>query len=352
MYTILKKVLVVFMLIFSTILSMSVAFGQRNASYLDTIRLQIPNGVTIEYAMNYHRNKIRKYHHNKLEKHQKEFKRNIKDFLKRWEVLGITNLEEKKPLIIKDLMTQIEITERENNRTVFFPRNTKLALTVKGKHKLNIPQSYSDLHIYFDNINQLEELLHYDIEKILQKGDEKLVSEAKDRKNKRKLLKAWLSVDKNNEVGLTYNEFVHKEEKYKDYFCLGISPSIQNINGNWLSGVSLDIGLVLNAKYRFGISYEAMYNFSEDNKANRAEWIDLSTELKTNFLENDWWGISMGYLINHRGGDFFDNHKFRIGLPITTSRSFTVTPEFYFKDFFKESKEENEYFGVKISFNL
>ncbi len=343
----LKKTIVITVLL--SVFSTTFVLGQKK--YSDTIRLQMPNKTTIEYAMHYRRDKPRRYNDKKLEE-QKEFENSLRSFLKRWEVLGITNLKEKKPLFIKDSGTKIEISERNLTTKVLFPEDTKLVLTIKGKHKLRISQSVSDLYIYFDSFNQLEELLDYDIEKILKSSDKKLFIAASDKKNKRTPLQAWLSVDKSDNVGLTYQKFVQKKRKHPDYLYFGISPNIENINGKWLAGCSIDLAYVLNANTRFGISYEGMYNFSETQETNISEWLDVSVAASTRTMGGiGWIGISLGYLVNHKGG-FFDNHKFRIGAPFSISENITVSPEIYFKDFFKESKDGNEYLGVKVSFHL
>ncbi len=347
MCSMLKKTIVIAVLL--SVFSATFVLGQR--AYSDTIRLQMPNKTTVEYAMHYRRDKPRRCNDEKLEE-QKEFKNSLRSFLKRWEVLGITNLEEKKPLFIKDSGTKIEILEKKPTTEVLFPKGTKLVLTIKGKHKLRISQATSDLYIYFDSLNQLEELLDYDIEKILKSSDEKLLAAASDKKNKKTPLKAWLSVDKSDNVGLTYQKFVNKKRKFPDYLYFRVSPNIENVNGRWLVGCSIDLAYVLNANTRFGISYEGMYNFSETQETNISEWLDVSFALSERTIGGlGWGGISLGYLVNHKGG-FFDNHKFRMGFPFSISERVTITPEFYFKDFFKQSKEENEYLGVKISFHL
>ncbi len=56
------------------------------------------------------------------------------------------------------------------------------------------------MFIYFDTIKQLEELAQYDIKKIYKKADEKLVAVSADKKNKRRPLEAWLTVDKDDNV--------------------------------------------------------------------------------------------------------------------------------------------------------
>ncbi len=348
MCTILRKVCVVlFCVVFSTILATPI-FGKNNSNYPDIIRLQMPNGLTVEYAMDYRRDKL---HRSKLKEKEypKKLKEKLGNFLKRWQVLGITNLEEKKPLYIEDLIEEIRITERKDSRTILFPKNTKLALTVKGKHKLELFQLYSDFFLYFDNTKQLEELLQYDIEKILKEGDEKLAPALADRKNKRRPLRAWLSVDKENNVGLTYQEFIPK--KYiQDYLNLSFTPNVENINGSWLSGIGLNMDLILDSKWRFGLGYEFMYNFTERHTTNISHWANFRAMAKSEAVAKSWVGISFGYLVKQRGY-FFDNNKFRLGFPVTYD-NFTVTPEIYYKGVFKNSKKENKYFGIKISFNL
>ncbi len=327
MGTIVKKICVAFVIILSTFLT---------------------TGVTVEYKMLYHRDKIYSAYYSKLEREQKTFKKNLGDFLKRWKVLGITNLEEKKPLYIRDVKGKIEIEERNDKTTIFFPKDTKLALMVKGKHKLDLFLTYADVFIYFDTIKQLEELSQYDIEKILKKGDEKLAPASADKKNKREPLEAWLAVDKDNNVGLTYQSFNPRIST--SFLTLWLSPNIENINGSWLAGIEPNIGVMFNDKWRLDFGYEFKYNFSDRHTTNSSHWGNFRAMVKSRFISDGWVGLSFGYLLKERG-DFFNNHKFRFGIPVTYD-NFTVTPEFYMKYFFKTGNKENKYFGVKISFGL
>ncbi len=349
MCTIVRKVCVVFLVVFSTILATPV-FGQHDYySYPDTIRLQMPNGTTIEYAMRYERDLV-KYDRQKLQE-EKELKEKIGAFLKRWEVLGVTNLETKKPLFIEDLETKIEISERNQKTTVLFPKDTKVALIVKGKHKLKLKKKGNNVYIYFDKIQQLKELENYNFEQILKNSDKQLDPASADRKNKRRPLRAWLSVDENDEVGLTYQKFLRKNKRHYFYIDL-INSYIENVNGNWLVGTGIGINYVLNSDFRFGLRWEGMYNFSDKQETNINQWVDMSVATsEARDYGISWFGFSFGYLVDKRG-DFFNNHKFRIGIPFNISQNVTVTPQFYFKDFFKTSKDTEEYFGVRLSFSF
>lgn len=337
-----KKISVVLVVLFSCFLTTSV-FGKG-----DIIRLQMPNGVTVEYKMLYHRDNIYSNLYSKLDRVQETFKKDLDNFLKRWKVLGITNLEEKRPLYIKDLEEEIRIAERNDKTTVFFPKDTKLALMVKGKHKLNLSLIYAEVFVYFNTIKQLEELAQYDIKKIHKKADEKLVGVSADKKNKRRPLEAWFTVDKDDNVGLTYKEFIQRFST--NFLSLNFSPNIENINGSWLSGIEPCVGVVFNNKYRFDLGYEFKYNFSDRHTTNISHWANFRARIKSGFVSKDWVGISVGFLVKERG-DFFDNHKFRFGFPVSYD-NFTVTPEFYTKGFFKKAEKDNAYFGVKISFGL
>ncbi|MBS9768888.1 MAG: hypothetical protein KGV44_15305 [Flavobacteriaceae bacterium] len=339
-----KKISVVLVVLFSCFVTNS-AFGQHDYfAYQDTIRMQMPNGTTIEYAMRYERDLV-KYDRQKLQE-EKKLKENIEHFLKRWAVLGITNLEDKKPLFIEDLDAKIKISERSENTTVLFPKDAKVALLVKGKHKLQLDKIGNDVFIYFDKIEQIKELLKYDLQQIFTACDKKLDPASADRKHKRRPLQAWLSVDKNNQARLDYQKFLTKKKGL--YFAIIFSPNIENINGSWLPGLEATLNFVLGSECRLGIGSEFKYNFSEQKKTNTSLWLNGRVMFKDD--GDVWGGLSLGYLLKQRG-DFFDNNKFRLGLPVAY-RNFTVTPEFYFKRFFKRAEEDNEYFGVKISFGL
>lgn len=318
--------------------------------FRDTIRIQMPNGTTMEYGINYRRLHVYKSYSDEL-KTQSDLKDKLNVFLKRWAVLGITDLEDKEPMFIDNSENKITISNRKNVAEVEFPKDTKLALTVKGRHKLKLVLKDSDVFIYFDTIEQLEELEKYNMENILKEGDGALELAVNDRKKRRMPLKAWLSVNEYNQVGLTYQKFIEKES-LPDYLTVSYSPNIENINGDWLAGVGFNLAFYLSRKgvyfYRISLGYEGMFKF-EGNKTNNGQWVDLGYAINGERIGLSWFGFSLGYLVDRRG-DFFDNHKFRMGFPTDIGTHITVTPLFYFKDFFKESPVDEEFFGVKISF--
>ncbi|PIE99299.1 MAG: hypothetical protein CR965_02495, partial [Paludibacter sp.] len=208
----------------------------------------------------------------------------------------------------------------------------------------------NDVFIYFNKIQQLKELVNYNFQKIFEASDKQLAPASADKKNKRKPLNAWISVNKDDEVRLTYKRFVQEKTGNKHNIVLSFSPNIENINGDWLSGISLTTDLMLNNKYRLGFGYEFMYNFSGKKTTNISHWGNFRAMVNSEAIGDSWVGISLGYLIKQKG-DFFDNNKFRLGIPVRYD-NFTITPEIYFKKPFKSADKKDKYFGVKISFGL
>lgn len=353
-----KKLILVIVVFVITFLTSKVV-GQE---YLDTIRLQMPNKTTVEYLMNYGEKKY--FEEKKKNKRGKErvryvskpqdlaksvdLQKVLQDFLSRWNVLGITDLEEKEPLKIVDKDRRIVITERENPIVVYFPEGKRVALNVEGKHQLNLPQEDYVLNIYFDDVKQLEELLKLKFKDTFQNADEEL-QEASDKKERKFTpLSAWLSVDKREKVNI--EDFSLKYLKLQDYVGLTIGSGIENVKGDWNGNLKLGMSLVLaddrRYKSRFDLSYEFMYNFSGERKAVN-HWLDVGYcfNLNEGTKKVDWWGPSLGFLIK-RKGDFFEKNTLRLGIT-KKIKSVTITPRIYFQDFFKDI-----YPGINISFHL
>lgn len=356
----LNKRLIVVIAIFVATLFVGEVLGQK---YLDTVRMKMPNKVTVEYLMNYGQKKLikEKYLTKKGKENTRyvkqeqflassfEWRKGLGDFLLRWQTLGIDNIEDREPLCITDKDMHITIVENKKPVKVYFPKDKQLALTIEGRHKLCLQQEYYTINIYFDKIKQLQELNEYDFMKISQKADRTLQKNESLKFKKRGALIAWTQYGEENNVKVQDIHFLKR--KKQNYLEIFPSSGLGFAKGDWNAVLSLEMGIVLsnNIQYsdKFSIAYEWMYNFSEGNK-NINQWIDVGYQKNTSLLsqKSNWIGLSLGYLI-HKNGDLFDDHTFRLGLPTTIHTNIKVTPQLYFKDFFKDA-----YPGVKISFNL
>lgn len=341
-----KKIILVIVSLFIALLTTR-AQGQE---YLDTIRLQMPNEATIELLMNYGEKKS--FKENVKDKRGKErvryvntqqnlsrieMKKALDSFLKRWEVLGITDLDEKNALEITDSDRRISIEEIQKSIFIYFPEDKQLALSIKGKHKLALLQENYTAHIYFDKVKQLEELAEYDFATQWKEVDKKIEKKAKESKRKYAPLSVWLSVNQLQNVSL--DDFSLKHSLSKGYVGIFMGIGLENVKGDWNGSFNLGMSLRLsNQRYytqRIDLNYEFMYNFSGQGKTVN-HWLDFGYywDFNRGTQEENWWGPSLGFLVK-RKGDFFEKDMFRLGVS-KEFESITITPRIYFTDVFKD----------------
>jgi hypothetical protein len=98
----------------------------------------------------------------------------------------------------------------------------------------------------------------------------------------------------------------------------------------------------------YSLDWSMMYDFSNSNDDRYFElnhFMSLSWEhnFSNSPLDEKWYGFSFGYLIK-RNNDFFKENTFRFSVNKKINNTFSVKPELYFNDFFK-----NIYPGIRIA---
>ena len=326
--------------------SIKIFAADENKFHSDTIRIQMPNGTTIESRSTYDG------------KHDLagnlEIKNLLNVFLTRWAVLNIAELEANKAILIKcstikeydkDIQHTITIEEIASTRSISFPTDTAIALIIKGNNKLELS---SKVAIYFNTIKQLEELTKYDFPQILKNTDQQIRKE-NDWYFKSSPFVAWVKINKNYSAELLHQNTTMATAN--DQIILSAGTSLENIKGNWngsfYARMTVQLGNKNLAKQAFSLGYEWMYDFSS-GKENINHWVDLGYQ--RNFSKNpnkgDWYGLNLGYLAK-QNGDLFEKDSFRLGIEKKVTENISIVPQIYFNDFFK-----NPYPGFKIKIHL
>ena len=98
----------------------------------------------------------------------------------------------------------------------------------------------------------------------------------------------------------------------------------------------------------YSAEWNMLYDFSDSNENKFFElnhFVALGWEhnFSNSPLQDKWYGVSVGYLVK-RNNDFFKENTFRISVKKKINDTFSIKPELYFNDFFK-----NVYPGVRFS---
>ncbi len=322
--------------------------GNENKFHSDTIRMQMPNGTTIESRSNYDGKNVLADH--------LDIKNLLSNFLTRWATLNIKELDptkaylikctsEKEYIHLKDNQNIISIKEVAVQKKIYFPVDTAIALIIKGNNKVELS---SKLAIYFSTLKQLEELNQYDFNQILKNTDNEALRN-NDWYLKSSPFVAWVKIQNDNTA-----ELVHQNNTLSannDQIILTAGTSLENVKGEWngsfYTKMTLQFGNKSLAKQAFSLSYEWMYDFSS-GKENINHWVNLGYQ--RNFSKDpnkgNWYGLNLGYLVK-RNGDLFEKDSFRLGIEKKINKNISVVPQIYFNDFFK-----NAYPGFKIKIHL
>jgi hypothetical protein len=341
-----NKIVVLSGLLF--LFSIKAIAGNETKFHSDTIRLQMPNGTTIENRITYDG------------KHDLAGNLEIKDllnhFLKRWAVLNIeeeslnkglhiTCSTEKEYVHLKNNQNIIKIEDAAVQKQIYFPTDTAIVLVIKGNNKLELN---SKVAIYFNTIKQLEELTKYDFAQILKNTDLQ-INDAKQWYTKTAPFVAWVKIKEDNSAELLHRN--NTMSTTSDQIILTAGTSLENVKGNWngsfYTRMTFQLGSKNLSKQAFSLEYEWMYDFSSGDK-NINHWVDLGYQ--HNFSKNpnkgDWYGLSLGYLTK-RNGDLFEKDSFRLGMEKKINKNISVVPQLYFHEFFKDA-----YPGFKIKIHL
>lgn len=339
-----NKIIILSGLLF--LFSIKAIAGNKTKFHSDTIRLQMPNGTTIESRSTYDGK-------HDLANHL-EIKNILTNFLKRWAVLNIAELETNKSTLIqcstikeynKDNQHTITLEEITTTKSISFPTDTAVALIINGHNKLELN---SKLAIYFDRIDQLKELAKYDFSQILKNTDLQIRKE-NDWYFKSSRFVAWVKINKDNSAEMLHRNTILSPAT--NQIILTGGTSLENVKGEWngsfYAKMIIQLGKKNLAKQAFSFGYEWMYDFSSGEK-NINHWIDMGYQY--NFSKNpnkgDWYGLNLGYLAK-RNGDLFEKDSFRLGIEKKINENINVVPQIYFHGFFKDA-----YPGVKIKIHF
>lgn len=332
------------------LLSFQAFSNEKTSFYSDTIRMQMPNGTTIEYRCNYDGD-------NNLSK-ELNINKTLGSFMKRWAVLNIKNMDETRAMHIKCGVTRgatesyvkiventISLEEMTPPAKVIFPTEESIALFIKGKHKLDLN---SELAIYFDKLEQLKELESYDFSIVLKDIEAQMNTSNKGWLKKTPLV-VWMKVKQDKSVDLIYKRAVHPHPN--DMIVLNGGIALENVKGEWNGSFYADMILQFGAKLRyqqaFKLGYEWMYDFSSGEQ-NINHWVSLgySRNFSMNPSRPNWYGLTLGYLAKGNG-DLFVKDSFRLGVSHRVHKNVTLVPQVYFNDFLKNVTP-----GIKLRINL
>jgi hypothetical protein len=98
----------------------------------------------------------------------------------------------------------------------------------------------------------------------------------------------------------------------------------------------------------YSVDWSILYDFTNSNDDNYFDlnhFVSLGWEhnFSNSPLEEKWYGLSFGYLVK-QNNDFFKENTFRLSMNKKINNTFSVQPELYFNDFFK-----NIYPGIRVS---
>lgn len=309
----------------------------------DTIRMQMPNGTTIEYKGSYTDKStlIKTFN----------LKEQLTEFLKKWDVLNVKNLDANKSYKItctsikryqEELQLILDIEEKAFKQRVVFPSDKVAALSFKGRNLLIVSP---ELSIHFDRLEQLRELAKMDLSQTLHNAD-KTLHDYYYRNNKS--FNAWIKVKENQSTEIISHQNLTSDA---DQILLLGGASLENVKGKWNAGIYMSMTMLLgnkgNLNHAFKFEYEWMYDFSSSKK-NINHWLTLgyARNISSNPNKTNWLGLNVGYLVK-RKGDLFDKDSFRIGVNKRVHRNVSIEPQLYFNGFFKDIHP-----GIKLKINL
>jgi len=313
----------------------------------DTIRMQMPNGSTIEFRGTY-------TDESEIEKNL-NFKTTLGNFLKRWDVLNIKKLDPNNPIKITctkvkhfQVEKQIVITieEKSKKQQITFPLDNAVALTINGKHSLELN---SGLAIHFDKVEQLKELLNTDLTKTFKEIDKQLQQSGEYQLSELPF-SAWLKIKDDSSAKLLNKQNLIPQSV--DQIILSGGTALENVKGNWngsiYANMTFQLGSKATPKHAVKLEYEWMYDFSSSSDRNINHWISLgyAQNLSRDPNKTNWLGTTFGYLVK-RKGDLFDKDTFRIGVTKRIHKNVSVEPQLYFNNFFKDV-----YPGFRIKIHL
>ena len=216
-----------------------------------------------------------------------------------------------------------------------------------GKYCLHLIYGEIEFKIFVD---QLSDLSYFSSEAFKMKSNSGTValSDKIGKGYRKNPVQAW--IDLRDDEPKVFIE----EPAFKPMDMLILSGAIGAgwVRNTFVSDFSFRIGLgFVNRgmmKNIYSIDWSLMYDFSNssaDNYFDLNHFVSLGWEhnFSNSPLDEKWYGLSFGYLVS-RNNDFFKENTFRLSMNKKINNTFSVKPELYFNDFFK-----NIYPGIRVS---
>lgn len=242
---------------------------------------------------------------------------------------------------------EIELSRiTKNNKTlVVFDDGTTFEKDF-GRYCIFFSMRAMEMKIYVDDLNDLDFFFSDVFTKKTATASDYL-SEKYGEKERKKIV-GWLDL-RGDEVNSQFSS-----RGYQNYDMLVLSGGIGSgwVKNTFVSDVNLRVGLSFGTKglYKnaYYVDWNMMYDFSESNENKFFElnhFISLTWDhnFSNTPAQDKWYGFSVGYLVK-RNNDFFKDNTFRVAVNKKINDTFSVKPELYFNDFFK-----NVYPGIRVS---
>nr|WP_319511286.1 hypothetical protein [uncultured Draconibacterium sp.] len=240
---------------------------------------------------------------------------------------------------------ELSRTKRDNKSLVVFDDGATFEKDF-GRYCIYFSYRAMEMKIFVDDLEDLNFFLSEEFETKAQQSEVFLKKEFGE--NYKKGILAWLDLR-----GTDVKEYYQNNVK-NGLDMLIISGGIGSgwVKNRFVSDINFRLGVSFSKKGVFrnlyAIDYNMMYDFTNSDNDNFFElnhFVSLAWE--HNFSDvtgsDKWYGFSVGYLVK-RNNDFFKENTFKVAVNKKINNTFTIKPELYFNDFFK-----NVHPGVRLS---
>ncbi|WP_340111452.1 hypothetical protein [Maribellus mangrovi] len=211
-----------------------------------------------------------------------------------------------------------------------------------------ISLNYHDLimKLYLDNLSDLS---YFSSDLFMQKAKSGTESIQKEIGQHRKYpVQAWVDL----RAGTPEVFIQDSGDKPLDMLLISGGIGAGWVRNTFVSDLNFRLGLgFVNRgmmKNIYSVDWSIMYDFtnsSDENYFDLNHFVSLGWEhnFSNSPLEEKWYGLSLGYLVK-QNNHFFKENTFRLSMNKKINNTFSVKPELYFNDFFK-----NIYPGIRLS---
>lgn len=246
----------------------------------------------------------------------------------------------------KPVYKKLEFQNEKNlKKEVVLFQNEKL-YTGQGNYVFEIEDLNYLIRIYLDKLEDATKTTSVVFSEKLNKADAHIPAN-------RKKTYGWLILGQDNNFQTYFLDEIPPITTDQLALSAGIGTGL--VKNQLVTDFHFRVGLTFGKKAvyknKYFADYEIMYDFSAGTTGNPFQTNHfLSLGYQHNFSnnpeKNNWYGASLGYLIN-RKGDFFEENTFRLRINKQLNKTITVIPEIYFNDSFK-----NIYPGIRFSISF